>query len=443
MGNVIVLANCTDDSAAHIFEKLKANVSPDCSEQTESHAFIQYIEQTGKIDEELLDFLYHSDFLSQITENSLPFIKRLYEDDAQIEWFYLVQKIFEEVNDSVDAYVSLLEQCYSSGIELSIIEQALDCNGQSDIAFFQEKMAPYLKKQEKEDTNPQEESAILAEHFDRMSSLLQEAYERICENKKLEMTMKVQIASLERNNNFVNRLLERERKKNADFFMRVQELEEENDTLQENVAILKEQIEVDKKRESEQGMKADRVFSQETETVEIMKEADSGNELEAAWENALNDDEDDLNMPEEVEEEEDYSSISFVAVESDQKEDEPDEIVSSEIPDEPYVYSDVKNVSSGEEVIKRKSKWFFGHLFGHSKKNFLKKSRKDQEGLIFIKMMELHFPIDKSKIVKEGLSDLGDKVSCFELYRLICKNPSNDELLSFFGDFNGGVGNEG
>lgn len=443
MGNVIVLANCTDDSAAHIFEKLKANVSPDCSEQTESHAFIQYIEQTGKIDEELLDFLYHSDFLSQITENSLPFIKRLYEDDAQIEWFYLVQKIFEEVNDSVDAYVSLVEQCYSSGIELSIIEQALDCNGQSDIAFFQEKMVPYLKKQEKEDTNPQEESAILAEHFERMSSLLQAAYERIREYKKLEMTMKMQIASLERNNNFGNRLLERERKKNADFFMRVQELEEENDTLQENVAILKEQIEVDKKRESEQGMKADRVFSQETETVEIMKEADSGNELEAAWENALNDDEDDLNMPEEVEEEEDYSSISFVAVESDQKEDEPDEIVSSEIPDEPYVYSDVKNVSSGEEVIKRKSKWFFGHLFGHSKKNFLKKSRKDQEGLIFIKMMELHFPIDKSKIVKEGLSDFGDKVSCFELYRLICKNPSNDELLSFFGNFNGGVGNEG
>lgn len=276
-----------------------------------------------------------------------------------------------------------------------------------------------------------------------MSSLLQAAYERIREYKKLEMTMKMQIASLERNNNFVNRLLERERKKNADFFMRVQELEEENDTLQENVAILKEQIEVDKKRESEQGMKADRVFSQETETVEIMKEADSGNELEAAWENALNDDEDDLNMPEEVEEEEDYSSISFVAVESDQKEDEPDEIVSSEIPDEPYVYSDVKNVSSGEEVIKRKSKWFFGHLFGHSKKNFLKKSRKDQEGLIFIKMMELHFPIDKSKIIKEGLSDFGDKVSCFELYRLICKNPSNDELLSFFGNFNGGVGNEG
>ena len=58
-------------------------------------------------------------------------------------------------------------------------------------------------------------------------------------------------------------------------------------------------------------------------------------------------------------------------------------------------------------------------------------------------MMELHFPIDKSKIVKEGLADLGDKVSCFELYRLICKNPSTDELLSFFGDFNGGVGNEG
>ena len=84
---------------------------------------------------------------------------------------------------------------------------------------------------------------------------------------------------------------------------------------------------------------------------------------------------------------------------------------------------------SGPQSVRRKSNWFTKLFTQHSKKAFLKNSRQDQETTIFIKMMEMHYTPDKMQKVKNSLSE---NVPCFDLYKLICEDPSVEELDAFF-----------
>lgn len=434
MGTIIELSSCTDD-VLEIFENLKESVSDDLCERTEGNSFIQHIESVGKIDEELLDFLYHSDFLCQITEQSLPFIKQLYEENARIDWFYLVQKVYEEVSECADEYVKLVKQSFFHGMDVSHVEQLLEDAGWTDISVFQEKISSYIGNSIPNETeeNIQKRQNIIEEQYEKMSVLLQESYEIIRSDKKQEMSLKMQIISLQKSQDFTNKLLERERKKNTDFFLRIQELEDENVLLQKNVEMLKEALQTEEDHERQQSEEAeDTFFEAEYENTS------SYNNFDDVWENALNDDDADIEATDPEQDDEDYSEVSFVTEEETVQEvesDEMEDIAASELPADPYQYSDVKNITSDEEVIKKKSKWFLGHLFGYSKKNFLKLPRVGQEGKIFIKMMELHFSLEQTRIVKEGLIACGDKVPCFDLYKLVCKKPSKDELVDFFGNF--------
>lgn len=96
-----------------------------------------------------------------------------------------------------------------------------------------------------------------------------------------------------------------------------------------------------------------------------------------------------------------------------------------------YDFTGVAEVVPDKETVKKKCAWFFGNYFGYSKKSFLNKSREEQGHLIFIKMMEARFPIGCHKEVRKALASSKDALECFDLYKLICENPTNGELASF------------
>lgn len=91
--------------------------------------------------------------------------------------------------------------------------------------------------------------------------------------------------------------------------------------------------------------------------------------------------------------------------------------------------SQMISFESGVQSVKRKSNWFTNLIAQHSKKAFLKNDRQDQESMIFIKMMEMRYSTDKMQKVRNSLSD---NIPCFDLYKLICGDPSIEELDAFF-----------
>lgn len=94
--------------------------------------------------------------------------------------------------------------------------------------------------------------------------------------------------------------------------------------------------------------------------------------------------------------------------------------------------SQMISFESGVQSVKRKSNWFTNLIAQHSKKAFLKNDRQDQESMIFIKMMEMRYSTEKMQKVRSSLSE---SVPCFDLYKLICGDPSIEELDAFFSKY--------
>ena len=103
-----------------------------------------------------------------------------------------------------------------------------------------------------------------------------------------------------------------------------------------------------------------------------------------------------------------------------------------ETKEEEFPDSKMISFESGVQSVKRKSNWFTKLFAQHSKKAFLKNDRQDQESMIFIKMMELRYSTEKVQKVRNSLSE---NIPCFDLYQLICSDPSMDELDVFFNKY--------
>lgn len=88
-------------------------------------------------------------------------------------------------------------------------------------------------------------------------------------------------------------------------------------------------------------------------------------------------------------------------------------------------------IKSGKGNVEKKSNWFLDHFKTHSKKNFLKNSRQDQESYVFIKMMESGVSNDLVHKVKKELTE-NENIPCYDLYKLVCKKASSEELDAFF-----------
>ena len=456
MGKMIYLSECKDETVLRNFKKLKSNVPAYLKDDAECNPFILYIETVGKINEELLDFLYHSDFLSVITEQTLPTIKTFYDRGAAIEWFYLMQKIFEEFEDKADEYVVLILECFESQEDVEIVEDLLEACGASNIDVFRKKIEKYRKKASDEkkvssmdvDTEELENKYLLLKKekeqlsvkYEDVCNTLQSTYKVVLGNKEQEEAFKLEIEALKKSNALKDRYILHEKTRNTELISKIQEMEDAYDTLLEEVADLKKELETaleDSKRSHGEQLELpkDQVHVSEVGTDNSEEDFYFDDEDERAWSDAL----DSLKY------DEDYTEVSFAydetedAVETDMQ-GNMEKAAQQEM--DAYDYTDVAEIVPDKETVKRKCNWFFGNFFNHSKNNFLKKSRKEQENLIFIKMMEAHLPIDSQKAVRKALTNSGGELPCFELYKLICKKPTNDELMSFLSGVQANVSDE-
>lgn len=446
MGKMIYLSECKDETVLRNFDKLKSNVPAYLKDDAEYNPFILYIETVGKINEDLLEFLYHSDFLSVITEQTLPAIKTLYDRGAAIEWFYLVQKLFEEFEDTADEYVLLILECFECREDVAIVEDLLEACGTSNIDAFRKKIEKYRKQASDEEKASskgidnaeleykylllKKEKEQLSAKYEDVCNTLQSTYKVVLGNKEQEETFKLEIEALKKSNELKDKYILHEKIRNAELISKIQEMEDAYDTLLDEMADLKKELETSlEDSESSYGEQPE-LQEDQSYTSEASIDNSEGNfylddEDESAWSDALDS----------LENEEDYTEISFAFDETKDnigvnvQESTAEEVIQEEM--DAYDYTDVMEIVPDKETVKRKCKWFFGNFFNHSKKNFLKKTREEQEHLIFIKMMEAHISIDHQREIRKALTTSGDELQCFELYKLICKKPTNDELMSF------------
>lgn len=477
MGSMINLSDCRDENILKNFEMLKSNIPMYLKDEAKYNPFIQYIESVGRISEDLLDFLYHSDFLSLISENTISAVKTFYDNNAEIEWFYLIQKIFEEYADEADEYVALIMECFEYQEDIVIVEALLEESEFSTVEEFRKKVEEYRKKinEGKEgsyqlneayvgDDDKRNESDfnsdssklsneieikknctgenvpeefekkyfLLKEKVDQLSMQYDEVFNKLQDtymvNKEQERKFKLEIESLKKDHELKDKFIALEKGRNAELIMKIHELEDNNDVLLDENADLKKRLEA-----ANEEIENSR---QELLNLQANVTEDADDDLEKRDESQ--EEEKELNdLLAEAEQEEDYRDVSFVYDETERDVREDQEVAAEvdQQEEEPYEYKDVMNVVSDKGVIIKKCIWFFDNLFDRSRKIFLKKSRMEQEQLIFIKMMELHLPMDNQKSVREALTNLGDKIPCFDLYKLICTNPTNDELMSFLSGF--------
>ena len=120
--------------------------------------------------------------------------------------------------------------------------------------------------------------------------------------------------------------------------------------------------------------------------------------------------------------------------EATQSEDDEIESLLNDVKEEKtdYGYEDVRELEDNTEVFNKKTNFFVDFMLKHSEKYFNKRPRQEQENLIKIKMMDMLFSLGKVKIVKENLNDT---IPYYDLYKFICKDPSEEELKDFFNDF--------
>lgn len=390
MGSMIYLSECKDESILKNFEKLKSNIPIYMRDEAEYNPFIQYIESVGRISEDLLDFLYHSDFLSFITEQTIPVVKNLYIRNAEIEWFYLIQKIFEEFADEANEYVTLIMECFECKEDVAVVEELLETSETSDVNAFRKKVEEITRK-EKIGTEKNAAEEYESEYF----------------------MLKAEIERLKKDHSLKDKFIKVEKKRNAELIMRIQELEDTNEVLVDKV------FDLEKKLEAANG-KIDPIAEDADDFESKLEEEDELSDV--------------LGGPEH---EEDYSNVSFIYDETVEEESAVEDIMeeADQQAPEPYEYTDIVGVVPDKGVIKKKCRWFLDNLFEHSRKNFLKKSKVQQENLIFMKMMEMHLPIDYQRNVRDALNNMESNISCFDLYKLICNNPTKDELMSFLSEF--------
>ena len=224
MENNIILADVSSDDVRLVFDKLKRNVPGYLLGKGEVNPFIQYIENKGKIDPDLLDFLYHSDFLSNYTEKSLSIIQLMYDNSADIDWFYLMDKIFDEIDDGVDGYIKEVFFCFQNGLSADFCDNLLESGGMKSLDFFHKEILQNMKDNhllldkhiEKSVSDSVSDSAVseseillesvnlqsgsdyksLLAQYDKVFVLLQKAYGSIRESKKQELSYKYKMSAL-------------------------------------------------------------------------------------------------------------------------------------------------------------------------------------------------------------------------------------------------------
>lgn len=496
MGDMINISKVEEQEFLKRFECL-TNVIPENMPEEPINPLIKYIREKDQIMESLFEFFYHSEYLELLTPEILSISIYLYDKNADTEWFELLLFMMEE-KDKSEPFCKLLSICYDANIDTDSVREMIttsvsaadmylkisehikksininndmvdtdkDVNNvlQKGQYFFdlydeQKQFVAYLlheirnlnfeKEQRKDNAEVEKSRSLIKTVSDendklklRQNELISEM-EKVCSEKdlferQLQIAIKgresVYIDMMEQKRSVLNYKLQAERleKKISDVSVMEKEnsdLKSSNSELQNEIILLQEQqdkLQTEISGNQNTVRELNRIISsKDAEIAEYQKIIENYKiELEKLQKSLA-----DQCMEREFSKEEKNVTSQSKMI------DVTTEIITQKLEDDEEVEfpnTQIISFESGINAVKKKSNWFMNLLLQYSKKAFLKNSRQDQESLIYIKMMEMHYEMEKMQKVKKSLNE---KIPCFELYKLICKDPSLEELDNFFSSY--------
>lgn len=370
----------------------------------------------------VVDYFFKSDFLECITEQNYGFCKMLLEKQADIAWFWLIQTSYDEKGDLYHEFCAAFEKYYINNVDIDDLQQIY--HESKTVDSMDKKVADILNKGV-EESREEEQSYKKDELNEYKENLLEE--------------QKIFIGQLQEHNDELLRQFQVIREEKAAAQMKLDQdsillkiEKEKNSQLNKRIASL----------DSICGHLQDNLRGFERDFGEKLKEAEKENEF---LKKALS------------EAEQREQQLIFKLDETLKKTDKPEvtsgisddgkigfEQILSEFPDENNVEADnddsswsdvlpdgeVLEIQDGIKGIKKRSSLFSKLFTRHHEKMFLQKPEMEQHNTIFIKMMELSFEKDKVALVKEILNS-NTTLSCLELYKIVAKNPSMEELKTY------------
>lgn len=385
----------------------------------------------------LARFIFESDFLNCINEKNLTFILKLIENKASVLCFWIILSAFDERADEFDDFCEVFSKYFFSGIDIEDIYTCYqscmtpkEMNERLLLLEKQMKEKESMEFQEKQETDFADENctlkrqvADLNQDLSNLRMSLETAYKKIMLYKREVWKNKVEAAHIKeasgKNNTFIRMVEE----KNRQLIQRVEFLECINRNLQKDIEghIARTATEQQKYRVLQQ-----RYSDKESENTGLLFELEQLRntiaQLENDTKNNLYDAVPDKNL--EVENLGENLEVEELSKDMDDLSRENDEDVIL------YDESNLTYISDGMETLTQKSSLFAQFFSKFHEKKFKKKPQLEQENIIFIKMMELKLAQEKVLIIKKLLRN-NDQFSRLDLYKLIAKNPSGEELEEF------------
>lgn len=481
MNETIIISMSRDRSFTENLEKLHLIVPTAIQDEDDSvktNPFIDYVLEKDSIRRDLYEFLYHSDFLQVINQNAVQFCKELYDRNAALGWFNMFLTVFEEKPDK-DEFCEVIMVAFRKNISIKDtlvmfeanetasemrknIDIFLQVNGggtddgaanvsaRYEIEKYEQiidQLNGTIAAQKQKIIDLEAEKDRLAERNADFFDQIETANKTVLEIKK-EILMyrsdREKIINYKKEN---DKLLKTTRDTLEKYVTRIRVLEGKiisiGDELSEANASLDEQrVHIDQLNETNEKLRSENehnaVLAEQYHEQLLnlaskgLEESEGDSHKDTDASNTVS--EKDMARLDEVEvvggsDEEDGNS--FFDDPGDSFEDEAKEAYGEEPEEIDYGYEDMKELTDNSADFKLKSNFFMDFMLKHSEKYFNKRPRQEQENRIFIKMMDMAFSKDKMQLIK---SNLNETVSCFELYRLISRDPSEDDIRDFFNE---------
>lgn len=387
-----------------LVEKLKAFAAAQADEEggTAINSFLTHFLKKRHFDLKLAEYLYHSDFFEILPTMCIEKAKIFLDADADIEWYMLTERIYTEC-ESPEAYFNTIEKAFSGEIPVEDVRELLDDS--SSVKDFENSFRKLLEKQDgvKDITLREKEKEQAARIEQLQEELL--GYKRTV--GKLEKEQAEYMLSLK----IVNGKVRQYKEQVLAVKSVNQTISEKNRMLQKVFTAAEEKIAM----YEAQIAKLERISEDEKNCIENQKKQIE--QLRSENQKLKDDNADKIRNLQAVSTEPDISDVAQ----------------HGELIDEGILSADDAEVIQIQDHLDeiRDHSTIFSKVFSrYYERQFQKKPVPEQENLLFIKMMKLHFDKEKvllvKKIMRENLS-----FSRLDLYKFITTNPDIEELEAY------------
>lgn len=406
---------------------------------------------------EIGEFFYKSDILDAVTNENLQFFMDLVAANADVKWFWLIEESYHGNGLAFEKYCAVFKKYYYADIGVDIVsEKYRSCSsvGEMDTALAvfltgkagdekgKQKGSPSVMEEEAKKENVpkksgelqiflnaleefrdvkgtfksqsdfitqlQEENKALTQCISDMRLDIKALYSEVIQYKKKSLAVIMQTKTGEHSIKECELKLRVERKKSEQLLARIRQAESINSHLRDN--------NTNKERKCQELLQENgRLLKKISELEKKNQEENSSNKAAEG--------------PKESRKEAPQDAVILKAdVKAEAAEPKNSE---AEMKFAEYAEGNIVPITDEIASIREKGSLFARLFSRYHEKAFMKKSLTDQEGIIFVKMLELQFDKDKVLFVKKMMRG-DEKISLIELYKLISKNPSVEELNRFY-----------